>query len=101
VEFWARGIGEEFTDVWVVEVCDGEVQWAASLEGERQGAPRSDQEMPPWPQPLEVARVVAEANLGRFVGEVLSGQRPTAEVGALVLKRRGQRKTRAWSMSGP
>ena len=33
VEFWVRGIGEEFIDVWVIEVGDGQVQWAASLEG--------------------------------------------------------------------
>jgi hypothetical protein len=101
VEFWARGIGEEFTDVWVIEVCDGQVQWAASLEGERQGAPRLAQVMLPWPQPLEVARVVGEAGLIQFMGEILSGQPPRGEVGALVLKRRGQRKPRALVYVGP
>jgi hypothetical protein len=101
VEFWARGIGEEFTDVWVIEVCDGQVQWAASLEGERHGAPRLAQAMPPWPQPWEVARFVGEAVLIESLGEILGGQPPTAEVGALVLKRRGQRKPRALVYVGP
>jgi hypothetical protein len=101
VEFWARGIGEEFTDVWVIEVCAGQVQWAASLEGERQGAPRVAREMPPWPQPLEVARVVGEAGLIQSLGRILGGQPPTAEEGAVVLNRRGQRKPRALVYVGP
>lgn len=101
VEFWARGIGEEFTDVWVISACDGQMNWAASLKGERQGAPRLAESMPPWPEPLEPSRVVPEAGLLKFLGQILGEQPASAEVGALVLKRVGQRKSRALVYVGP
>jgi hypothetical protein len=99
--FWARGIGEEINDVWAILVRDGEVEWSASLTGGSRGRPPEADTGPAWPGPLDVARVVAEAGLRKFLAEILAGQSPTAEVGALTLKRRKGRKPPALVHVGP
>jgi hypothetical protein len=99
--FWARGVGEDFTDVWVLEVADGEVQWARNLNEERPGVPRVIDPRPPWPGPRDLAEVITEPPLAEAVREALAAQSPTAEVGALVLKPRGVRRLRSLVYIGP
>jgi hypothetical protein len=99
--FWARGVGEEFTDVWVLEVADGEVQWARNMNEERPGVPRVMDPRPPWPDPKDIDEVITESDIAESVREALAAQAPTAEVGALVLKRRGDRRPRSLVYIGP
>ena len=57
--------------------------------------------MPPWPRPMEIARVLTRPASLAFAKEILSRQPTTACVGGLTLRRRGDRGPRAFVYLGP
>jgi len=99
--FLSREGGEDLNDAWILEVADGEVQWARNMNEERPGFPRVIDPRPPKAKPTRLAKSIIEPDLVKSMLEALADQVSAPEVVALVLKRRGDFKPRALVYIGP